>query len=151
MFRSNLLNKSLKVQLLGSKKFIFDHVRKKNVTMTPEEWVRQSIIFYLVNTLNYPIGLISVESSLKYNGINKRSDIIVKSRNGLSNYLFVECKSFKLKLNHSHLSQVSVYNKKYSSRYMMITNGIDHLVLSVDEKSNRLNVLDEIPIFKDLD
>ena len=97
MFKSNLLNKNLRVELIDSKKFIFDQVRKKKVIMTPEEWVRQSIIFYLVKTLKYPLGLISVESSLKYNNINKRSDIIVKSRQGLNNYLLVECKSFKLK------------------------------------------------------
>ena len=150
MFRSNLLNKNLRIELIDSKKFIFDQVRKKKVIMTPEEWVRQSIIFYLVKTLNYPLGLISVESSLKYNNINKRSDIIVKSREGLSNYLLVECKSFKLKLTGKHLSQVAMYNKKYSSRYIMITNGISHIVFSVDKKSNKINTLDSIPNYKDL-
>ena len=99
------MNKHLRVELVETKKFIFDQVRKKKVIMTPEEWVRQSVIFYLINTLDYPLGLISVETSLKYNGINKRSDIIVKSRKGLSNYLLIECKSFKLKLNDAHLSQ----------------------------------------------
>jgi hypothetical protein len=151
MFRANLLNKHLRVELVESKKFIFDQVRKKKVIMTPEEWVRQSVIFYLINTLDYPLGLISIETSLKYNGINKRSDIIVKSRKGLSNYLLIECKSFKLKLNDAHLSQVSMYNKKYSSRYIMITNGIDHLVFSFDKKLDKINVLDVIPKYKDLD
>ena len=148
MFRSNLLNKHLNIKLIESKKFIFDQVRKKKVIMTPEEWVRQSVIYYLVNSLNYPLGLISVESSLSYNGLKKRSDIIVKTRDGLNNYLLVECKSFKIKLNDTHLSQVSMYNKKYSSRYVMITNGIDHLVFSIKKK---LDILGDIPRYKDLD
>ncbi|MAS38631.1 MAG: restriction endonuclease subunit R [Flammeovirgaceae bacterium] len=148
MFRSNLLNKHLNIKLIESKKFIFDQVRKKKVIMTPEEWVRQSVIYYLVNSLNYPLGLISVESSLNYNGLKKRSDIIVKTRDGLNNYLLVECKSFKIKLNDTHLSQVSMYNKKYSSRYVMITNGIDHLVFSI---KNKLDILGDIPRYKDLD
>ena len=148
MFRSNLLNKHLNIKLIESKKFIFDQVRKKKVIMTPEEWVRQSVIYYLVNSLNYPLGLISVESSLNYNGLKKRSDIIVKTRDGLNNYLLVECKSFKIKLNDTHLSQVSMYNKKYSSRYVMITNGIDHLVFSIKKK---LDILGDIPGYKDLD
>tara|TARA_Y200000002_G_scaffold382200_1_gene398463 strand:- start:2167 stop:2613 length:447 start_codon:yes stop_codon:yes gene_type:complete len=148
MFRSNLLNKHLNIKLIESKKFIFDQVRKKKVIMTPEEWVRQSVIYYLVNSLNYPLGLISVESSLNYNGLKKRSDIIVKTRDGLNNYLLVECKSFKIKLNDTHLSQVSMYNKKYSSRYVMITNGIDHLVFSIKKK---LDILGDIPRYKDLD
>tara|TARA_Y100000741_G_scaffold37214_1_gene26129 strand:+ start:1434 stop:1880 length:447 start_codon:yes stop_codon:yes gene_type:complete len=148
MFRSNLLNKHLNIKLIESKKFIFDQVRKKKVIMTPEEWVRQSVIYYLVNSLNYPLGLISVESSLNYNGLKKRSDIIVKTRDGVNNYLLVECKSFKIKLNDTHLSQVSMYNKKYSSRYVMITNGIDHLVFSIKKK---LDILGDIPRYKDLD
>ncbi len=148
MFSSNLLNKNLNIKLIESKKFIFDQVRKKKVIMTPEEWVRQSVIYYLVNSLNYPLGLISVESSLNYNSLKKRSDIIVKTRDGLNNYLLVECKSFKIKLNDTHLSQVSMYNKKYSSRYVMITNGIDHLVFSIKKK---LDILGDIPRYKDLD
>ena len=117
--------------------------------MTPEEWVRQSIINHLITNLNYPEGLISIESLLKYNNLNKRSDILVKSRNGIDNYLLIECKSFKMRLNESHLSQVSVYNNVYSSKYMMITNGIDHFVISGSDKSVDINILNYIPDYVD--
>ena len=110
MFHYNLLNNDLRIESNHKKKYVFDRIRKKKVILTPEEWVRQSIINHLIINLNYPEGLISSESLLKYNNLNKRSDILVKSRNGIDNYLLIECKSFKMKLNESHLSQVSVYN-----------------------------------------
>ena len=149
MFHSNLLNNDLKIESNHKKKYVFDRIRKKKVVLTPEEWVRQSIINHLINYLNYPEGLISSESLLKYNNLNKRSDILVKSRNGIDNYLLIECKSFKMRLNESHLSQVSVYNNVYSSKYMMITNGIDHFVISGSDKSVDINILNYIPDYVD--
>ena len=149
MFHSNLLNNDLRIESNHKKKYVFDRIRKKKVVLTPEEWVRQSIINHLINNLNYPEGLISSESLLKYNNLNKRSDILVKSRNGIDNYLLIECKSFKMRLNESHLSQVSVYNNVYSSKYIMITNGIDHFVISSSDKSGDINILNNIPDYED--
>ena len=149
MFHSNLLNNDLKIESNHKKKYVFDRIRKKKVILTPEEWVRQSIINHLISNLKYPEGLISSESLLKYNNLNKRSDIIVKSRNGIDNYLLIECKSFKMRLNESHLSQVSVYNNVYSSKYIMITNGIDHFVISSSDKSGDINILNNIPDYED--
>ena len=149
MFHSNLLNNDLKIESNHKKKYVYDRIRKKKVILTPEEWVRQSIINHLIINLNYPEGLISSESLLKYNNLNKRSDILVKSRNGIDNYLLIECKSFKMKLNESHLSQVSVYNNVYSSKYIMITNGIDHFVISSSDKSGDINILNNIPDYDD--
>lgn len=149
MFHSNLLNNDLKIESNHKKKYVFDRIRKKKVILTPEEWVRQSIINHLIINLNYPEGLISSESLLKYNNLNKRSDILVKSRNGIDNYLLIECKSFKMRLNESHLSQVSVYNNVYSSKYIMITNGIDHFVISSSDKSGDINILNNIPDYED--
>ena len=149
MFHSNLLNNDLKIESNHKKKYVFDRIRKKKVILTPEEWVRQSIINHLIINLNYPEGLISSESLLKYNNLNKRSDILVKSRNGIDNYLLIECKSFKMRLNESHLSQVSVYNNVYSSKYIMITNGIDHFVISISDSSGDINILNNIPDYED--
>ena len=149
MFHSNLLNNDLKTESNYKKKYVFDRIRKKKVILTPEEWVRQSIINHLITNLSYPEGLISTESLLKYNNLNKRSDILVKSRNGIDNYLLIECKSFKMRLNESHLSQVSVYNNVYSSKYMMITNGMDHFVISGSDKSVDINILNYIPDYVD--
>ena len=73
MFHYNLLNNDLRIESNHKKKYVFDRIRKKKVILTPEEWVRQSIINHLIINLNYPEGLISSESLLKYNNLNKRS------------------------------------------------------------------------------
>jgi len=144
----NLPDQNLKVEEIDSKKYIFDFTRKKNLILTPEEWVRQNIVSHLVNDLNYPKGLIKTESSIKYNNLKKRSDIIVRDRS-MGFYLLVECKSYNLKINKNFFKQVSIYNKVYKSRYIMISNGIDHYVCEFFSKKNEYKFLKSIPVFID--
>ena len=142
----NLPDQNLKVEEIDSKKYIFDFTRKKNLILTPEEWVRQNIVSHLVNDLNYPKGLIKTESSIKYNNLKKRSDIIVRDRS-MGFYLLVECKSYNLKINKNFFKQVSIYNKVYKSRYIMISNGIDHYVCEFFSKKKEYKFLKSIPVF----
>ena len=144
----NLPDQNLKIEEINSKKYIFDFTRKKNLILTPEEWVRQNIVSYLTNDLNYPKGLIKTESSIKYNNLKKRSDIIVRDRK-MGFYLLVECKSYKLKINKDFFKQVSIYNKIYKSRYIMISNGIDHYVCGFFSKEKKYKFLKSIPVFTD--
>ena len=144
----NLPDQNLKVDEIDSKKYIFDFTRKKNLILTPEEWVRQNIVSHLVNDLNYPKGLIKTESSIKYNNLKKRSDIIVRDRS-MGFYLLVECKSYNLKINKNFFKQVSIYNKVYKSRYIMISNGIDHYVCEFFSKKKEYKFLKSIPVFID--
>ena len=144
----NLPDQNLKIEEINSKKYIFDFTRKKNLILTPEEWVRQNIVSYLTNDLNYPKGLIKTESSIKYNNLKKRSDIIVRDRK-MGFYLLVECKSYKLKINKDFFKQVSIYNKIYKSRYIMISNGMDHYVCEFFSKEKKYKFLKSIPVFTD--
>ena len=144
----NLPDQNLKVEEIDSKKYIFDFTRKKNLILTPEEWVRQNIVSHLINDLNYPKGLIKTESSIKYNNLKKRSDIIVRDRS-MGFYLLVECKSYNLKINKNFFKQVSIYNKVYNSRYIMISNGIDHYVCEFFSKKKEYKFLKSIPVFID--
>ena len=144
----NLPVQNLKVEEINSKKYIFDFTRKKNLILTPEEWVRQNIVSYLANDLNYPKGLIKTESSIKYNNLKKRSDIIVRDRK-MGFYLLVECKSYKIKINKDFFKQVSIYNKIYKSRYIMISNGMDHYVCEFFLKEKKYKFLKSIPVFTD--
>ena len=75
MIDLNLPSQNIRTKVINSKKYIFDIVRKKNLLLTPEEWVRQNIVHHLIYNLNYPKSLIKTESSLKYNNLDKRSDI----------------------------------------------------------------------------
>ena len=81
MFKLNLPTFNFILSKKNSKKFIFDIIRKKHYVLTPEEWVRQNLIHYLVLNLNYPKSLIKVEAKLKYNNLTKRADILVYDNN----------------------------------------------------------------------
>ena len=125
---------------------IFDIVRKKYVVLQPEEWVRQNVIHHLVNDHKYPRSLIKIESSLKYNKLSKRSDIIVYDKK-MNVFLLVECKSFKININRNAFKQISVYNKIYKSNYIMITNGLTHYLCEYNWNENSFKWLDEIPLY----
>lgn len=134
-------------QVDGGKVLIFDIIRKKYVQLTPEEWVRQNFIYYLVNFLGYPKSLIKVESGLKYNRLLKRSDILVFNRD-VEPLLLVECKSSDLKITQDVIDQAAVYNRSLNARYLLVTNGIQHLCWKISDDGNRL--LEEIPRYDDL-
>jgi hypothetical protein len=126
---------------------IFDIIRKKHVILTPEEWVRQHLVHYFINELNYPKSLISVEDSLKVNKMQKRSDIIMYNREGQL-FMLVECKSAKIKLNQSSMIQLSNYNQKYHSEYLALTNGLQVYVCKMDYVNKKAEYLEQFPPFR---
>lgn len=121
--------------------FIFDILRKKNVALTPEEWVRQNIVHYLIFTKKYSRKLIAVERGIEINGLNKRFDILAFNRIGKP-YLMVECKAENIELTPKVLNQILVYNQSLSVRYLWITNGRQSFCY---DTQNGLQLLPEIP------
>ena len=103
-----------KTKRIHGKTSIFDLVRKKYIQLTPEEWVRQHLIQFLINQLNYPKSLIAVEDGHKVNKMAKRSDVVVYDRNGKI-FMLIECKSAKVKLTQKSMDQASLYNQKYKA------------------------------------
>ena len=142
----NIPEQNIEIKSINSKNYIFDLIRKKHLVLTPEEWVRQNLISYFINDLNYPKGLIKTESSLKYNNLKKRSDILIYN-NDMTHYMIVECKSYKMKLNKSHLNQSAMYNKIYRSRYLMVSNGMKHIVCEYDWEKETFKFRSSIPEF----
>lgn len=104
-----------------NRKMIFDEFRKLWVKLTPEEWVRQNFLQYLVQVKNYPASLIAVETEIKLNDLRKRCDIIVYKES--KPWMIVECKEMNEPLNESVLQQVLRYNISIPSVYLVITNG----------------------------
>ena len=123
---------------------IFDEIRKKFVVLTPEEWVRQHCINYLVVQKNYPKTLINVEKELKINGLSKRYDIVIYNSDG-SIHLIVECKSPKININQETFDQIARYNLTLNATYLMVTNGINHYYCAMDFETERYNFLKDIP------
>lgn len=145
MEKLNLPEIQCNIRKKGGKTEIFDIIRKKFVALSPEEWVRQHFLHYLIEHLNYPKTLFKVEAGLTYNRLQKRSDILVYDRD-MSPLLLVECKSYSYKLNQDTLNQIGVYNKTIGAKYLVITNGINHFCCAVGE-NGKYSFLSSIPDF----
>ena len=124
---------------------IFCLIRKKWVVLLPEEWVRQHFLNLLINHLSYPKGLIKLEHSIQYFKNAKRSDITVLDKEG-NVFLLVECKSFKVNLNQSVVSQLSAYNKVLDAKYLSISNGMKHFIW--ERKADDYIAITEFPVYK---
>ena len=113
------------IQEQEQKKVIFDPIRKKFIPLSPEEWVRQHCICHLVQRFNLPIGLIAVEREIQVHGLRKRFDIVGFASSG-SPLILIECKATSVELTQETLIQVATYNNKLDSRFVWITNGLEH-------------------------
>jgi hypothetical protein len=131
------------------KKFIFDEIRRKFITLTPEEWVRQNFVKYLINNKNYPASLIALEVPLVINETDQRSDIVAYNKNGRI-VVLVECKSPEISLTQKVFDQAAGYNLKLNAKILIITNGIAHYCCKPDYSVRRWIFLDDIPDYKEL-
>ncbi|MBS0010584.1 MAG: type I restriction enzyme HsdR N-terminal domain-containing protein [Bacteroidales bacterium] len=131
------------------KTLIFDEIRKKYVVLTPEEWVRQHFISYLVNEKAYPRGLLAVEVLFKINKLVRRADILVYDKRG-EPVLIVECKAPTVKINAAVFDQIVSYNIKYRLRYIVVSNGLQHYACLTDLDKGEWSFLDTIPHYDSL-
>ena len=127
--------------------YIFDIIRKKYVVLTPEEWVRQHTVHFLIFEKNYPKSLIAVEKQLKVNNLVKRFDVLVFNKEGLPE-IIVECKSPNIKISQDTFDQIARYNLKLNANKLVVTNGIQHYFCKLDHKEKQYIFLEEIPNYK---
>ncbi len=111
-----------KIKTTAGKKFIFDDVRKRWVIFTPEEWVRQNFLQYLVVIKKYPAALIAIEKVIKLGDLKKRFDIVLYDNNHHP-WMVIECKEMSVALDSKVLDQVLRYNVTLQVPYLVITNG----------------------------
>ena len=130
-----------------NKSYVWDPVRKKWVVLQPEEWVRQHCIAFLVEDKKYPLELINVEKKIQLNGRSKRYDIIVFQPTGKP-HILIECKSPTVSITQKSFDQIAKYNMALNSKYLMITNGIDHYFCQIDAAKAKYQFLKSLPIFK---
>lgn len=130
---------------------IFDPIRKKYVRLTPEEWVRQNFVQYLIQKGKYPPGLIEIEVMFKlHKKLIKRIDIRVRDRSG-DPVLLVECKSYKVDIDDLKVKdQIGEYNMHFKVPYVVITNGMDHYAFKYDPEKNQYDYMMVIPLYEDL-
>ncbi len=145
MYKLNLPEYDFMLKRAEGKVWIFDGIRKKYIVLTPEEWVRQHFIQYLITEKKYPRTLIRVEGGVVYNDLKKRSDIVVYNREGTP-WMVVECKSPTFRMSASVLSQVSMYNATLRAPYVCVTNGLIHLWAHTDwERMTTIPIPDTPP------
>lgn len=128
---------------------IFDAVRHKFVSLTPEEWVRQHFIQYLIRTKNVSIAMIAVEKSLTLNKLIKRTDIVVYGSNAKP-LMIVECKAPSISISQKVFEQIGRYNLALKVEYLVVTNGLDHYCAKIDLKNKTFSFLEEIPDYQEI-
>lgn len=124
------------------KEFIFDSLRKKWLILTPEEWVRQNFVQYLLQVKNYPATLIAIEKEIKLGELRKRFDILVYDKNHQP-WMMIECKSASIKLDEKVLEQVLRYNISVPVQYLVVTNGND--CFGWIRQHGKLELIDKLP------
>ena len=145
----NLPEFDIKIKNIEDKPFVFDIIRKKFICLTPEEWVRQNFLHYLVFEKNYPASLISIEHFLIINKFSRRCDIVVFD-NSAKPLVIVECKAPAIKISQQTFDQASGYDLKLNVSYLILTNGMKHYCCKMDKENNSITIMDTIPSYKDL-
>ena len=130
-----------------NKKYIFDEIRKKFILLTPEEWVRQNCVKYLINEHKVPKELITIEKKIKINNLTKRYDIVVFKNNG-DVFLLVECKSPNITINQKTFNQISIYNSQINADFLMVTNGLFNYYCSIDYSNQCFKFVKDFPKYK---
>ena len=138
----------LQLRSRQQKNYIFDKVRKKYIHLSPEEWVRQHLIHFLLEELAVPMGLISIEKGLKVNKMSRRTDVLIHNRQGQAVFV-AECKAPNIKLNAKVFEQIAAYNLSLNVKYLFVTNGLKHFVCEFDPSSTSFKFLSELPLYKD--
>lgn len=141
----NLPEASLHTQWQEDKPYVFDPLRRKWLVLTPEEWVRQHVIGYLLGA-GYPPGLCRIEGGLKIGPMPKRADILVLDRQG-RNFLVAECKAPHIPLNEQVLHQVLRYNLSLRAPFVLLSNGLQTLHLHLRPESGQIENLEKLPVF----
>ena len=126
----------------AGKKYVFDRIRKTWLLLTPEEWVRQNFVNYLISGLQYPPALIALEKTLMLNDLKKRFDILVYDSSHLP-WMMVECKAPAVSLSESVLQQLLRYHISIPVQLLVITSGTQ--TMAWQKSGHELQLLQQLP------
>ncbi|MBQ6747562.1 MAG: type I restriction enzyme HsdR N-terminal domain-containing protein [Bacteroidaceae bacterium] len=149
MLALNLPAFEVKMKDEGAKKLIFDVIRRKYVALTPEEWVRQHFVHYLIEQLGYPQELLANEVEVSLNGTSKRCDTVLYDRD-LQARMIVEYKAADVNISQKVFNQIMRYNMVLRVQYLIVSNGLEHYCCKLDYSNNSYEFLSEIPSYSNL-
>ena len=145
----NLPSVDLRITTKEDKELIFDSLRRKYVALTPEEWVRQNFVSFLINQKGYLAGLMNNEVSLIQNGIKRRCDTLVCDKFGTP-IVIVEYKAPNVEITQKVFDQIVRYNYVLRAKYLIVSNGMNHYCCSINYDEGNYSFLKEIPSYVDL-
>ncbi len=137
------------IREVEGKRDILDPLRRKYVRLTPEEWVRQNLVQYLIVDLGYPRGLTSIEKGIDLHGKPFRADVIVHDRHGQA-VLMAECKEPSVRISQDTFDQIAVYNRVVQARYLLVSTGRAHYCYAIDRDKEASRFLDRVPRYEEL-
>lgn len=149
MLQLNLPSAALKITRKENRDYVFDTLRKKYVALTPEEWVRQNFVHFLIRYKNYPVGLLANEVQISLNSTKKRCDTVLYNRN-LTARMIIEYKAPSVNITQEVFNQITRYNIVLKVDYLIVTNGINHYCCRVDYRNNSYSFLRDIPEYSEL-
>jgi type I site-specific restriction endonuclease len=149
MLQLNLPQYSFRIKKQNEKLVIFDSQRKRYVALTPEEWVRQNFIHFLIEEKGYPAAYLAIEKQLNMNGMKKRCDAILYNEHAQP-FLIIELKAPNVAISQATFDQVAVYNAKLKVDFFIISNGIEHFCCKVNLETARYEFFPEIPDFNQI-
>ena len=128
------------------KVYVFDIVRRKWLILTPEEHVRQSVLYYLINTIKYPKGLLAVEKKIMVSGLAKRFDIVVYESSSHTPWMLIECKAHEVSITQATLHQLLSYHNQLQCNYWVLTNGHETYCADATQQNN-IEWIDKLPFY----
>jgi type I site-specific restriction endonuclease len=149
MQKLNLPEYSFRIKITEGKSFIFDSLRKKYVRLTPEEWVRQNFVQFLIVEKKYSVSLMTVEALVKVNNNPQRADLVIFDRSG-SPILVAEFKAPEVKISQQTFDQIVRYNMQLKVPFLIVSNGLEHYCCRINYDDNSYAFLAEIPYFSEI-
>ena len=149
MFQLNLPPYPIKITERGEKRMIFDFLRRKYVALTPEEWVRQHFVHYLIEHKGYPKALMGNEVELHIGEKRLRCDTILYNKVAAPK-MIIEYKAPTIQLQQKTFDQISVYNLLLKVDYLVVSNGLQHYCCKMDYEHQRYNFLEAVPDYENL-
>lgn len=143
----NLPTFDAKVRIMDDVVHIHDDFRRKFLVLTPEEWVRQHFVHFMVEELGYPAGRMMLEYELNYHGRKKRPDIGFADQSGKP-VILVECKAPSVSLNEDVFLQIATYYSISGARWLVLTNGLHHVFAEIQPSSGEIVYKSELPNYR---
>ena len=149
MYELNLPKYGIKINDDKGHQSIFDVLRRKYVALTPEEWVRQHFVHFLIEHKGYPKALMANEIQLAIGNKKLRCDSVLYDRT-LKPRMIIEYKAPTVSITQKVFDQITIYNMLLHVDYLVVSNGIKHYCCRMDYANQKYLFLEDIPDYQNL-